>query len=139
MPLPKFLRHKNSVFIRVLVFLVLAVLSVMAYRAYGWAGIALGLGALVMWVLMHMSRILVVLRRTAQRPVGTVASAVMLHSRLERGMALLQVLALTQAMGQRVDSTDPEVEAYLWTDTSDASVRCSFANGKLVDWQLQRP
>ena len=139
MPLPKSLRHMNSVFIRTLVFLVLAVLSVMAYRAYGWAGIALGLGALVMWVLMHMSRILVVLRRTAQRPVGTVASAVMLHARLERGMALLKVLALTQAMGQRVDSTDPDGEAYLWTDTSDASVRCNFANGKLVDWKLQRP
>ncbi len=126
---------------RVVVLLVLAALAVMAYRAYGWPGLALGLGALVMWALMHMSRMLLVLRRTAQRPVGSVASAVMLHARLERGMALLQVLALTRALGQRVDGTDagPDREQYQWTDASEATVRCSFAHGKLVQWELLRP
>jgi hypothetical protein len=131
--------HKYPVFTRVVVLLALVLLAAMAYRAYGWAGIALGLGALVMWVLMHMTRMLVVLRRTTHRPVGTVASAVMLHARLERGMALLQVLALTQALGRRLEHPDPDHETYQWTDTSDATVRCNFANGKLVDWELQRP
>lgn len=134
-------RQKYPLVTRTVVLLVLAGIGVMAYRAYGWGGIALATGGLVMWVLMHMSRMLVVLRRTTQRPVGTVASAVMLHARLERGMALLQVLALAQALGQRVDDPDapPDHETYQWTDTSDATVRCSFANGKLVHWELQRP
>lgn len=133
--------HKYPAVTRAVVVLVLLGLAVMAYRAYGWLGIALGLGALVMWVLVHMSRMLVVLRRTAQHPVGTVASAVMLHARLERGMALLQVLALTRALGQRVDDTDaqPDREAYQWTDASQATVRCSFAHGKLLHWELLRP
>ena len=131
--------QKYPVLTRLGVLLVLAGIGVMAYRAYGWGGIALATGGLVMWILMHMSRMLVVLRRTTQRPVGTVASAVMLHARLERGMALLQVLALTQALGQRVDDTDSDHETYQWTDSSDATVRCSFANGKLVHWELQRP
>lgn len=139
MPLPTFQIHKYPVFTRVVVLLVVVLLAGMAYRAYGWAGVALGLGALVMWALMHMTRMLVVLRRTTQRPVGTVASAVMLHARLERGMALLQVLALTQALGQRLEDTDADHETYQWTDTSDATVRCNFANGKLMDWELQRP
>ena len=137
MPLPNL--HKYPVVTRVVVLLVLAVLGVLAHRAYGWPGIALGLGALVMWMLMHMSRMLVVLRRTAQRPVGTVASAVMLHARLQRGMALLQVLALTQALGQRVGEADADCEQYLWTDASEATVRCTFAHGKLVQWELLRP
>ena len=137
MPLPNL--HKYQVVTRVVVLLVLAVLGVLAHRAYGWPGIALGLGALVMWMLMHMSRMLVVLRRTAQRPVGTVASAVMLHARLQRGMALLQVLALTQALGQRVGEADADCEQYLWTDASEATVRCTFAHGKLVQWELLRP
>ena len=122
-----------------MVLLVLAVLGVMAHRAYGWPGIALGLGALVMWMLMHMSRMLMVLRRAAQRPVGTVASAVMLHARLERGMPLLHVLALSQALGQRMDESAPDCEQYQWTDASDATVRCTFAHGKLTHWELLRP
>ena len=139
MPLPTLQLHKYPVLTRAVVLLILVLLAVMAHRAYGWAGIALVLGALVMWVLMHMSRMLMVLRRTTQRPVGTVASAVMLHARLEHGMALLQVLALAQALGQRVEDADPEREVYQWTDTSDATVCCSFANGKLMQWELQRP
>jgi hypothetical protein len=76
--------------------------AVLAYRAYGWPGLALAGGGLVMWALMHMTRMLLILRRTANRPVGTVASAVMLHARLHRGMTLLQVLGLTRALGQRI-------------------------------------
>ena len=139
MQLPRFPIHKYTTFTRAVVLLVLVLLAGMAYSAYGWAGIALGLGALVMWVLMHMTRMLVVLRRTAHRPVGTVASAVMLHARLERGMALLQVLALTQALGQRMEHAESDHETYLWTDASDSTVRCKFVNGKLADWDLQRP
>jgi hypothetical protein len=55
------------------------VLVALAYRSYGWAGVAMAAGALVMWVLLHFTRMLQVLKRAANRPVGSVASAVMLH------------------------------------------------------------
>ena len=138
MPLPTTLL-KHPIATRITVAVLLAALGSLAYRSYGWAGIALALGGLVMWAPMHMSRMLLVLRRAAQRPVGTVASAVMLHSRLARGMRLLQVLALTRALGQRVDDADPDRERYQWTDASGATVCCSFAHGKLVKWELMRP
>ena len=118
--------------------LVLAVLGVLAHRAYGWAGLALVGGGLLMWALLHMSRILMVLRRTAQNPVGSVASAVMLQSRLQKGMTLLQVLALTRALGQAQDTTVQPPEAYRWVDPGGDAVHCTFAHGKLVHWELQR-
>jgi hypothetical protein len=92
-----------------------------------------------MWALLHITRMLAVLRRAAQRPIGTVASAVMLHSRLERGMTLLQVLALTRALGTQTGDRENPVEQYRWTDASEASVRCTFDGGKLARWELLRP
>ena len=124
---------------RALLALGVGALTLQAYRAYAWPGLGLALGAIVMWALLHMSRMLVVLRRTAQHPVGSVASAVMLHARLERGMALLQVLALTRALGQALGEPDSETMEYQWTDGSNASVRCRFVRGKLVHWELLRP
>jgi hypothetical protein len=111
----------------------------LAYRAYGAAGLALAAGGVVMWTLLHMTRMLKVLQRAADRPVGTVASAVMVHSRLSRGMTLLQVLALTRALGQRLgDVTDAQTERYQWTDSSNATVHCMFVHGKLAEWELVR-
>ena len=91
-----------------------------------------------MWMLLNMTRMLLVLRRAAQRPIGTVASAVMLHSRLARGMTLLQVLALTRSLGQREGATDGESESFRWTDGSGAQVHCTFTHGKLHHWELLR-
>ena len=124
---------------RLLALLALAAMGFLGYRAYGWAGLALAGGTLVMWALLHMSRMLVVLRRTAQNPIGYVASAVMLHARLERGMPLLKVLALTRALGQMLSASGNEPVQYQWTDASQAMVRCNFTHGKLVDWELLRP
>lgn len=124
---------------RVLATLAALAIGVLAYRAYGWPGLGLAASALVMWALLHMSRMLTVLRRTAQNPIGSVSSAVMLHARLSPGMPLLQVLALTRALGQALGEPDSEPVEYVWTDASQASVRCSFAQGKLVHWELSRP
>jgi len=131
--------QKYPTLVRVATGLVIAAMAAMAYRAYGWAGLALAAGALVMWSLMHMSRMLLILRRTAHRPVGTVASAVMLNAGLHRGMALLQVLALTRALGQRLDAPDAQSEVYQWSDGGNATVRCTFEHGKLARWELLRP
>lgn len=111
----------------------------LAYRAYGWPGLVLVAGGVVMWALLHITHMLLVLQRAAQRPVGTVGSSVMLHSRLGRGMTLLQVLALTRALGEPLGARDTPVEQYRWTDASLATVHCTFENGKLVRWELLRP
>jgi len=131
----------SPILTRVVALCAVVAVGVAAYRAYGWPGIALAVGAVVMWALMHMSRMLAVLRRTARRPVGSVASAVMLHARLQRGMALLQVLALTRALGERVAAQDAssDGEQYRWTDGSQATVCCTFVRGKLTHWELLRP
>lgn len=119
--------------------LVAVALAVLGYRSYGWGGVALAAGGLVMWVLLHMTRMLLVLRRTAGRPVGSVTSAVMLHARLQRGMTLLQVLALTRALGQCVSPPNGDPEVYQWTDGGNVRVRCMFARGALAQWELLRP
>jgi hypothetical protein len=112
--------------------------SFLAYRAYGWPGLALFAGAMVMWVLLHMTRMLKVLQRAADQPVGTVASAVMLHSRLAQGMTLLQVIALTRALGHCMGESTASTEQYLWTDAAGATVHCTFTQGKLAQWELMR-
>lgn len=114
-------------------------LTALAYRAYGWPGLGLALGGGVMWGLLHMTRMLTVLRRTAQNPVGSIASAVMFHARLARGMSLLQVLALTRSLGQSISEPHSEPMRYQWTDGSMVTVHCTFADGKLVQWELLRP
>jgi hypothetical protein len=118
--------------------LAVVVVAFLAYRAYGWPGLALAAGGLVMWVLLNMTRMLKVLQRAAERPVGTVASAVMLHSRLSQGMTLLQVLALTRALGQRLGEAGATSESYEWVDDASAIVRCTFDHGKLTHWDLIR-
>jgi hypothetical protein len=118
--------------------LIVIVGGFLAHRAYGWPGLALAAGGVVMWALLHMTRMLKVLQRAAARPVGTVASAVMLHSRLSRGMTLLQVLAHTRALGQRLGEPDAANEQYQWTDDANATVCCTFAQGKLAHWELIR-
>lgn len=130
-------RHQTTL-VRGAALLALVVVGGIAYRAYGWAGLALAAACVCMWALLHMSRMLVVLRRTAQNPVGSVASAVMLQSRLQKGMSLLHVLALTRALGQALDTGTQPTEVYQWLDAGGDTVRCTFAQGKLVHWELQR-
>jgi hypothetical protein len=130
-------RHQ-AMLVRGAALLALVVVGSIAYRAYGWAGLALAAACVCMWALLHMSRMLVVLRRTAQNPVGSVASAVMLQSRLQKGMSLLQVLALTRALGQVLGTGAQPPEVYQWLDAGGDTVRCTFEQGKLVHWELQR-
>ncbi len=112
---------------------------VVAYRHYGWPGIALVAGGLVMWQLLHFTRMLQILKRAANRPVGHVDSAVMLHSRLSAGLPLLHVVALTRALGQLESPKDTQPERFRWTDPSKASVLCVFQGGKLQSWEFSRP
>lgn len=124
---------------RVLIPLAALAALVAGYWYYGWPGVALAGGALVMWQLLHFTRMLQVLKRAANRPIGHVDSAVMLHARLRPGVPLLHVVAMTRALGQLESPPDSQPERFRWTDASGSSVLCVFAGGKLQGWDLQRP
>lgn len=115
------------------------VVAVAGYRAYGWAGLALVAGGLVMWQLLHFTRMLQILKRAANRPIGHVDSAVMLHAKLAAGQPLLHVVALTRSLGLLESPKDTQPERFRWTDTSQSSVLCVFQGGKLQSWELTRP
>ena len=110
-----------------------------AYQAYGWQGVAFAVTALVMWALMHFNRMVHVLKRAADRPVGFVGSAVMLNAKLKSGVNLMHVMALTKSLGELCSVQGEEPEIYRWTDASRSHVTCRFEQGRLVEWTLVRP
>ncbi|GAA4335868.1 hypothetical protein GCM10023165_12580 [Variovorax defluvii] len=110
-----------------------------AYRAYGWPGVAFAGGAIVMFLLMHFNRTMQVLKRAADRPVGYVASAVMLNAKLKPKVNLLHVIAMTRALGELRTPKDAQPEVFRWTDNGGSWVDATFVNGKLTEWTLVRP
>lgn len=109
------------------------------WLSYGWQGIVLALTVIVFWLLLQFSRALRVLRKAADAPVGRVASAVMLHSRLREGMTLAQVLALTGSLGERVEPPASGAgESWCWRDGGEASVTVQLAGGRVTRWTLER-
>ena len=126
-------------FRRFLVPLVGAILIVASYRSFGWQGVALVTGALVLYLLLHFNRTMAVLRRAADRPIGTVASAVMLNAKLRKGVTLLHVIALTRALGELRSPKDEQPELYRWSDAGGSYVDTEFHGGKLRSWSLTRP
>jgi hypothetical protein len=114
-------------------------LVVVAYRSWGWTGVAFAAGGMVMWALLQFNRMVQVLKKTAERPIGHVGSAVMLHSRLKTGQTLLQVVGISRALGKLQSPPETQPEVFVWTDTGGSSVTCEFRAGKLVGWSLFRP
>ena len=114
-------------------------LVAMSYRAYGLGGVAVALGGVVMWVLMHYTRLMQVLKRANNNPIGYVGSAVMLNAKLRPGVPMLHVLALTRALGEQLSPKDEQPEVFRWTDGSKSHVTAEFLNGRLVKWTLYRP
>jgi multisubunit Na+/H+ antiporter MnhB subunit len=115
------------------------VIVAVAWRGYGWPGVALAGGGIVMWMLLHFTRVMKVLQRASKRPVGYCDSAVMLNAKLRPGVNLLHVLAMTRALGEQVSPKEQQPEVYRWSDGSASTVTCEFAHGKLVKWELFRP
>ncbi len=114
-------------------------LIVGAYHYYGWAGVAVAAGGLVMWMLLHFTRMMQILKRAANRPIGFVGSAVMLNAKLKPGVTLLHVVAMTKALGELQSPKDTQPELYRWTDGTQSHVTCEFWGGKLKKWELVRP
>jgi len=115
------------------------VIVVVAWRGYGWPGVAFAAGGILMWMLLHFTRLMKVLQRASNRPVGYCDSAVMLNAKLRPGVNLLHVIAMTRALGELVSPKEEQPEIYRWTDGTASTVTCEFRRGKLVKWELVRP
>jgi hypothetical protein len=126
-------------FSKILVPILGAVLVAAAYRGWGWAGVALVATVIVMWMLLHFTRLMKVLQRASSRPIGYCDSAVMLNAKLRPGVNLLHVVALTRALGEQLSPKDEQPEVFRWTDSTQSHVTCEFRGGKLAKWDLFRP
>lgn len=114
----------------------LAALAIaVGYAQWGWRGVVLAVTVIVFWFLLQFSRALRVLRNASQAPVGHVASAVMLQSKLHQGQRLPQILALTRSLGRKLAD---EPETFEWRDAGGDAVRVELQGGKLARWTLQR-
>jgi hypothetical protein len=110
-----------------------------AWLAYGWSGVSIAVTGIVMWMLLHFTRLTHVLKKAAQRPKGHVGSAVMLNARLKPGVNLLHVIAMTGSLGELLSPQGGQPEVFRWSDDSQSHVSCEFVNGKLAKWTLFRP
>ena len=123
----------------ILVPLGLAVLVFAAHRSAGWPGVAAVAGGLLMWGLLHFTRLMSVMKKAANRPIGYVGSAVMLNAKLKPKVPMVHVVAMTRSLGQLLSEEGQEPEVYRWTDGTQSHVTCEFVGGRLVKWTLQRP
>lgn len=117
----------------------LVIVVVAGFRSYGWMGVAAVGGGVLMWALLHFTRLMNVMRKAANRPIGYVGSAVMLNAKLQAGVNLMHVVAMTRSLGALQSPENEQPEIYRWTDGTQSHVTCEFHNGKLVQWVLERP
>ena len=115
--------------------LLAALFTFAAWRAYDWAGLAFAASAIVFWLLLQFNRAVRVMKNATDSPVGHVASAVMFHAGLARGMTMLQIVTKTRSLGRKVEGSDDD---WRWSDDGGASVVLHFEHGKLVRWGIER-
>lgn len=114
----------------------LAVAAVAAgWAGYGWRGVVLAATVIVFWLLLQHNRVMRVMRRAAERPLGATPSAVMLHARVHAGMTLLQILPLAGSLGQKIAD---EPETFVWTDGGGDRVRVELRHGRCRTAVLER-
>jgi hypothetical protein len=104
--------------------------------SYGWQGVVMAVSVIVFWLLLQFSRAMRAMKNAATSPKGRVGSAVMLNAKLKAGMTLMQVITLTQSLGERVSESP---ETWVWADEGDSRVTLVFEGAKLRSWQLERP
>ena len=75
-------------------------LTAWAWQSWGWMGIAMVVTGGVMWLLLYFTRLVQIMKRASNRPIGFVDSAVMLNAKLKVGVSLMHVIAMTRALGQ---------------------------------------
>lgn len=117
----------------------LIVLMIAAYNSASWPGVAAVAGGIIMWGLLHFTRLMSIMKKASERPIGYVGSAVMLNVKLRPKVALVHVVAMTRSLGLRLSEEGQSPEIYRWTDGTNSYVTCEFVNGRLMKWELQRP
>ena len=105
------------------------------YIQWGWQGVVLAITLVVFWLLLQFSRGVRSLREAAGAPVGSVPSAVMLHTQLQAGMNLAAIMRFAGSLGRKV-LDDPET--FEWSDEGGATVRAEMKAGRLARWDLLR-
>ena len=113
--------------------------AAIAYQSYGWRGLVVVASVLVFGILLHFSRMMQVLKRAANRPIGSVDSAVMLNAKIKSGATLLHVVAMTRSLGLLKSAKGAQPEVFEWKDGSQSVVTCTFVGGKLSHHELFRP
>ena len=113
--------------------------AAIAYQSYGWRGLVVVASVLVFGILLHFSRMMQVLKRAANRPIGYVDSAVMLNAKIKPGATLLHVVAMTRSLGLLKSAKGAQPEVFEWKDGSQSVVTCTFVGGKLSHHELFRP
>jgi len=113
-----------------------ALFVALAWQLYGWQGALFAISAVVFWLLLQFNRSLRAMRNAAQRPVGQVDSAVMLHAKLRPGLTMLQVIALTGSLGRKLGEGEDD---WAWSDEGGSGVRLHFTRGRLASFELERP
>lgn len=129
----------QPLFLRVAIPLASVAAFAFAWHRFGWPGVVVVATALVMWLLLHFNRMMQVLKRAADRPVGHVDSAVMFNAKLKPGVTLLHVTAMTRSLGALQTVKDEQPEVYRWSDNGQSYVDCEFLGGRLVRWDMVRP
>jgi hypothetical protein len=110
-----------------------------AWQSFGGMGVAIAITGIVTWMLLHVTRVMHVMKKAAARPKGYVSSAVMFNARLKPKVTLLYVMGMTSALGELLSPPDEQPEIFRWTDEGGSHVTCEFRDGKLVKWTLYRP
>jgi hypothetical protein len=99
----------------------------------GWQGAIFATTGIVFWLLLQMSRLMRVMKTAGAAPMGSVANAVMLNSKLHVGMKLVDLIGLTGSLGLK-----QAPETFVWRDAGGDTVEVKLVKGKLVEWRLVR-
>lgn len=113
-----------------------AALVAMSWQAYRWSGVALAVTVIAFWLLLQFNRTIRAMKNASSSPVGHVDSAVMFNAKLNAGMTMLQVIALTKSLGRSVAQ---ETEIWRWQDEGGSAVTLTMRGGRLEHWVLTRP
>jgi hypothetical protein len=113
-----------------------AVFTFAAWHLYGVRGLGFAFSTIVFWLLLTFNRVVRLMKRAADQPVGHVDSAVMFHAGLAIGMTMLQIVTRTKSLGRKIEGADDD---WRWSDEGGSHVDLHFERGRLVRWRIERP
>jgi hypothetical protein len=99
----------------------------------GWQGVIFATTGIIFWLLLQISRLMRVMKTAGSAPLGSVANAVMLNSKLHAGMKLVDLIALAGSLGVK-----QAPETFVWRDGNGDAVEVVLKKGKLAEWRLIR-